>query len=107
MEVLFLKRRDAGARHGSEQPYVFDTLATAPFRTGPSDAKLATGINRLWATFAASGKPGEVQLQKTSGHEQLDDAAQAAVKRWSFAPAKQGNEPIDGWVSVPVDFKLN
>ncbi len=54
----------------------------------------------------ASGKPGEIQIQKSSGHEQLDDAAQAAVKRWSFVPAKQGNDPIDGWVSVPIDFKI-
>ena len=54
----------------------------------------------------ASGKPGEIQIQKSSGREQLDDAALAAVKRWSFVPAKQGNDPIDGWVSVPIDFKL-
>jgi protein TonB len=54
----------------------------------------------------ASGKPGEIQIQKSSGRDQLDDAAQAAVKRWSFVPAKQGNDPIDGWVSVPIDFKL-
>jgi len=54
----------------------------------------------------ASGKPGEIQIQKSSGREQLDDAALAAVKRWSFVPAKQGNDPTDGWVSVPIDFKL-
>ena len=54
----------------------------------------------------ASGKPGEIQIQKSSGRDQLDSAAKDAVKRWSFVPAKQGNDPIDGWVSVPIDFKI-
>ncbi|POM12235.1 energy transducer TonB [Pseudomonas sp. WP001] len=55
----------------------------------------------------ASGKPGEIQLQKSSGRQQLDDAALAAVKRWSFVPAKQGEVAQDGWVSVPIDFKIH
>lgn len=54
----------------------------------------------------ASGKPGEIQIQKTSGHDQLDESAIAAVKRWSFVPAKQGDVAQDGWVSVPIDFKI-
>jgi protein TonB len=54
----------------------------------------------------ASGKPGEIQIQKSSGRTQLDDAALAAVKRWSFVPAKQGDVAQDGWVSVPIDFKI-
>jgi protein TonB len=88
--------------------------ANAGYLHNPAPEYPALAMRRNWqgtvllrVHVLASGKPGEVQVQKTSGHEQLDDAAQAAVKRWSFAPAKQGNEPIDGWVSVPVDFKLN
>ena len=53
-----------------------------------------------------SGKPGQIQLQKSSGRDALDAAALAAVKRWSFVPAKQGDVPQAGWVSVPIDFKL-
>ena len=55
----------------------------------------------------ASGKPGEVQIQKSSGREALDEAALSAVKRWSFVPAKQGDIAQDGWVSVPIDFKIH
>src|SRR5476649_1118503 len=55
----------------------------------------------------ASGKPGEIQIQKSSGRQQLDDAALTAVKRWSFVPAKQGDVAQDGWVSVPIDFKIH
>jgi len=31
----------------------------------------------------------------------------AAVKRWSFVPAKQGDVAQVGWVSVPIDFKIH
>ena len=55
----------------------------------------------------ANGKPGEIQIQKSSGRDQLDDAALSAVKRWSFVPAKQGEVAQDGWVSVPIDFKIH
>ena len=55
----------------------------------------------------ASGKPGEIQVQKSSGRDVLDDAAVNAVKRWSFVPAKQGDVAQDGWVSVPIDFKIH
>ncbi|MFP0196665.1 energy transducer TonB [Pseudomonas sp. PHC1] len=55
----------------------------------------------------ANGKPGEIQIQKSSGRQQLDDAALDAVKRWSFVPAKQGDVARDGWVSVPIDFKIH
>ena len=53
-----------------------------------------------------SGKPGQIQIQKSSGRDALDAAALAAVKRWSFVPAKQGDVAQTGWVSVPIDFKL-
>ena len=53
-----------------------------------------------------SGKPGQIQIQKSSGRDALDTAALAAVKRWSFVPAKQGDVAQAGWVSVPIDFKL-
>ncbi|WP_122421891.1 energy transducer TonB [Pseudomonas viridiflava] len=65
------------------------------------------GTVMLRVHVLASGKPGEIQIQKSSGRESLDDAALAAVKRWSFVPAKQGDVAQDGWVSVPIDFKIN
>ena len=55
----------------------------------------------------ANGKPSEIQVQKSSGREALDEAAIRAVKRWSFVPAKRGDQTIAGWVTVPLDFRLN
>lgn len=54
-----------------------------------------------------TGKPSEIQIQTSSGRDLLDEAAVAAVQRWSFVPAKRGDVAQSGWVSVPIDFKLN
>lgn len=64
------------------------------------------GTVLLRVEVLASGKPGQIQIQKSSGRDALDAAALAAVKRWSFVPAKQGDVAQSGWVSVPIDFKL-
>ncbi|MFM0505834.1 energy transducer TonB [Paraburkholderia caffeinilytica] len=54
----------------------------------------------------ANGKPDSVDISTSSGRKMLDAAALAAVRRWSFVPAKRGDEAVDGWVNVPIDFKL-
>jgi protein TonB len=37
----------------------------------------------------------------------LDDAALAAVQKWKFVPAKRGEQPIEGWVSFPIEFNID
>jgi protein TonB len=53
-----------------------------------------------------SGRADSVQVQTSSGRSTLDEAAVAAVKNWTFEPAKQGGAPLAGWVTVPIDFRL-
>jgi len=55
----------------------------------------------------ADGKPESVNLQKSSGASILDQAAINALKRWSFVPARCGDQAIAAWVDVPVRFHLN
>jgi periplasmic protein TonB len=52
------------------------------------------------------GRVGEVQVQKSAGHPDLDRAASDAVKRWRFDPARKGNENVSTWVLLPVEFRL-
>jgi protein TonB len=87
--------------------------ANAGYLHNPAPEYPSVAMRRGWqgtvllrVHVLASGKPGEIQIQKSSGRDQLDDAALAAVKRWSFVPAKQGDLALDGWVSVPIDFKI-
>lgn len=54
----------------------------------------------------SKGAPNEVRLHESSGHPRLDAAAEAAVKRWRFVPARRGQEPVAAWVLVPIAFNL-
>jgi periplasmic protein TonB len=52
------------------------------------------------------GAPVRVELDQSSGSNPLDSAALDAVKGWRFVPARRGAQNIEGWVRVPVVFKL-
>ncbi|HRP96281.1 MAG TPA: energy transducer TonB [Rhodocyclaceae bacterium] len=54
----------------------------------------------------AEGQPGRIELSESSGSSRLDKAAEAAVARWRFVPARQGERDVDAWVIVPIVFKL-
>jgi protein TonB len=54
----------------------------------------------------ASGQPDNITVAKSSGHAILDDAAIKAVTLWAFAPARRGPAAVDGWVQVPLTFKI-
>jgi len=54
----------------------------------------------------ANGTASSVEVKQSSGRKALDEAAIAAVKGWQFSPSKRGNTPIDGWATVPIEFKL-
>jgi len=53
----------------------------------------------------ASGQVGQVEVKQSSGKTLLDEAGQAAVKNWTFAPAKKGKTPVDAWTQVTFDFQ--
>ena len=55
----------------------------------------------------AEGHVEAVELQATSGHPRLDEAAIDAVRRWRFAPARAGDRRVAGWAVVPINFHLN
>jgi protein TonB len=54
----------------------------------------------------ADGSPGTVEVQQSSGSSRLDAAARAAVARWRFVPARQGEIALASWVLVPINFQL-
>jgi len=45
------------APHASDRQYVFRTLKTSPWPTGPMDEKAATLISAYWVAFAKTGDP--------------------------------------------------
>ena len=56
---------------------------------------------------SADGTAEEVQIEKSSGSERLDNAAMQAVKRWRFIPAKKNNQALSAYVMVPIKFSLD
>lgn len=56
---------------------------------------------------SAQGLAEKIELKLTSGFNRLDQAAQEAVMRWRFVPARRGDETIAAWVQVPINFQLD
>lgn len=66
-----------------------------------------TGKVLLKVRVSTEGLAESVTLEKSSGHDILDENAIEAVKQWRFIPAKRGTTPVTSSVIVPVDYKLN
>lgn len=60
----------------------------------------------LRVRVAASGAAQEVEVKQGSGFARLDAAARDAVSRWRFVPARRGDEAVESWVAVPIQFAL-
>ncbi len=75
----------------------------------PESARRARAQGTAFLKFRvlATGKVGEVFVEKSAGRRDLDEAAADAVKKWLFEPARVGTEPVSVWVILPVEFKLN
>lgn len=63
------------------------------------------GKTELWLFIDKTGAVANVVVKKTSGNKDLDTHALAIAKIMNFAPAKNGDEPVDVWLEVPIQFK--
>jgi protein TonB len=74
----------------------------------PDSARRAgvQGTTLLKLRVLENGKVGDIEVEKSAGHRDLDKAAAEAVKKWLFEPARLGREPIAVWVLLPVKFEL-
>ena len=54
----------------------------------------------------ADGRASEVTIKTSSGFPRLDQAAENAVRRWKFVPARQGDDAVRAAVLVPIVFNL-
>jgi protein TonB len=64
------------------------------------------GTVTLKVLVTRDGAAASVALEKSSGSLQLDAAALEAVRHWRFVPARQGAQPVEAWVLVPIVFRL-
>jgi len=64
------------------------------------------GRVHLRVYVSSEGSALRVEVRTSSGSTLLDQAAKEAVERWRFVPAKQGDQPVEAWVVVPIVFTL-
>ena len=60
----------------------------------------------LLAEVLPGGKAGRVSLEKTSGHDMLDQSALQTVKQWQFTPARKDGVVVAQVVRIPINFNL-
>jgi periplasmic protein TonB len=54
-----------------------------------------------------SGKVADVKvLRAAGGTSGLNEAAIAAVKKWTFRPAVKAGKKVKVWVTYPIVFKM-
>ncbi len=59
----------------------------------------------IWALINEKGGVDSTKVLKTSGMEQCDRAAQAAIRAVRWKPALQKGRPVKVWIALPVVFK--
>ncbi len=52
------------------------------------------------------GRSKQVEINSSSGSAALDRAAAEAIRRWRFHPALQGEQPVESWLRIPIEFRL-
>jgi protein TonB len=64
------------------------------------------GMVGLVLRVAPSGQVTEVEIGRSSGFPQLDEAARRAALRWRFRPALRDGAPVEGTIRTAVHFRL-
>ena len=64
------------------------------------------GIVMLKVLINENGRVDDLTVLKSSGHNVLDRAALAAVRKWLFEPGTEGGIKKKMWVKIPVRFDL-
>jgi protein TonB len=59
----------------------------------------------LRVNLDAQGIVLDINIEKSSGFQRLDQAALEAVKQWRFVPAKRGHVAIPSSALIPIEFK--
>jgi protein TonB len=101
---------EAGALIENVVP-TFDRAAAYTYNPKPRYPRAARrrgqeGTVMLLVEVLASGRVGEIEIEKSSGHDLLDNAAAEAVRRWRFVPAEKAGVSVGTQVKIPVEFDL-
>jgi protein TonB len=81
--------------------------APAPAYPRIAIARHMEGTVMLRVLVDETGKPVDVVIESSSGHDLLDRAAREQVlSKWRFQPAQVNGQHVRAWARVPVSFDL-
>jgi protein TonB len=81
--------------------------APAPIYPSAARRMHMEGTVILRVLVDVDGKPLQVVVESSSGHAELDRAAQNQVlSKWRFQPATAQGQPTQAWARIPVTFNL-
>jgi len=78
----------------------------APEYPSRARKKGTTGLVRLSLLVGVDGRVRDVRVLESSPPGVFDDAAVAAVRQWTYAPATYEGQPVATRVTQPIDFRL-
>jgi|GEM_PF-324364 len=64
------------------------------------------GLTIVQVKVEENGDLSAVSVNRSSGNDELDAAALAAVKNSRFKPALQNDKPVSVYISIPIQFRL-
>jgi TonB family protein len=62
------------------------------------------GLVVLRVLVSETGQPLQIDVLR-GGAVGLTEAAVAAVRKWTFTPARRGDTPVRAWMTVPIPFE--
>jgi protein TonB len=65
-----------------------------------------TGRVMIRVLIDEAGFAKRTQVDRSSGHPRLDEAALAAVRQARFKPYTENGQAVSGWALVPLEFEL-
>jgi protein TonB len=78
----------------------------APIYPRAARERRIEGVVRLLVDVNETGAPTAVKVKESSGYTMLDRAAEDAVHRWRFRPARRLGRNVSSQVEIPIRFKL-
>ena len=70
------------------------------------DAGMGGTVN-VWFFIDEQGRVKDTRIDKSSGHDQLDQAALRVADIMEFSPALNREKRVQVWVSLPMTFRSN
>ncbi|NNM05575.1 MAG: energy transducer TonB, partial [Gemmatimonadetes bacterium] len=64
------------------------------------------GTVQVWFFIDENGKVQKTQVNRSSGHQALDEAALRVANEIEFTSALNEDKPVPVWISLPITFSV-